>query len=555
VVSITLEDAMDEAIKRIPGNIVDVVQGRIFPGTIEIAHGKITRIMRETGVYPNYIIPGFIDSHIHIESSMLTPSEFARVAVIHGTVGAVCDPHEIANIMGVDGIKYMIAEGDRVPFKFHWGVPSCVPATNFETAGGRVDVGHIEDLMKMEQVVCLSEVMNVPGVLQGDPALISKIKAAQTYNKPIDGHAPGLRGKDLANYIKAGISTDHESLSKEEALEKLHLGMKIQIREGSAAKNLDELIPLAREHAGSCMFCSDDKHPDDLVDGHIDAMVRRAIGHGIDKMDVLRMASLNPIKHYGLGVGLLQVGDAADFLVIDGFSRMNIVKTFINGKLVAQNGTTFIGESKKSLVNNFATPEKRLHDFAIKAKNKKVHIIQSYDGQLVTGHLVDAPRVVDGYLVSDPERDILKMTVVNRYEDAPPSLGFITGFGLKRGAIASSVAHDSHNIISVGTNDKDMCRAINAIIRNKGGISVVDDDREKALPLPIAGIMSNLSYEEVSKSYDEMDRLSKALGSPLKAPFMTLSFMALLVIPEIKLGDRGLFDVSRFEFMDLFACC
>jgi adenine deaminase len=550
---ITLEDRMDEAIKQFSGNIVDIVQGRIFPGTIEIAHGKIARIIREAEAYSSYIIPGFIDSHIHIESSMLTPSEFARVAVIHGTVGAVCDPHEIANVMGEDGIRYMIADGDQVPFKFHWGVPSCVPATDFETSGARVDVSHVEGLMKTEQVVCLGEVMNVPGVLRKDPALMAKLKAAQNHNKPIDGHAPGLRGKELANYIKAGISTDHESLSKEEALEKIQLGMKIQIREGSAAKNFDELIPLGRDYAESCMFCTDDKHPDDLMDGHIDAMVRRAIGHGIDKIDALRMASLNPIRHYGLGVGLLQVGDAADFLVIDGFSRMDILKTFIDGKLVANNGRTFIGESKKGLANNFATPEKRLHDFAIKAKNRKVHVIQAYDGQLVTGHLVDEPKLVDGHLVSDTERDILKMTVVNRYEDTPPSLGFIEGFGLKRGAIASSVAHDSHNIISVGTNDKDMCKAINAIIRHKGGISVVNDDMENVLPLPIAGIMSDSNYEEVSRSYSEMDRLSKVLGSPLKAPFMTLSFMALLVIPEIKLGDRGLFDVNRSEFIDLFA--
>jgi adenine deaminase len=552
VVSMTLEDLMDENIKQISGNIVDVVRGSIFPGTLKIAQGKIARIIREAEAYSSYIIPGFIDSHIHIESSMLTPSEFARVAVIHGTVAAVCDPHEIANVMGVDGIRYMIASGDQTPFKFHWGAPSCVPATNFETSGSRVDVSHVEELMKMEQVVCLSEVMNVPGVLQEDQTVMAKLKAAQDHNKPIDGHAPGLRGKELALYIEAGISTDHESLSKEEALEKLHLGMKIQIREGSAAKNFDELIPLAREYAESCMFCSDDKHPDDLMDGHIDGMVRRAIEHGIDRIDAVRMASLNPIRHYGLGVGLLQVGDAADFLVIDGFSSMNILKTFINGKLVAGNGKTFIGESEKGLVNNFATPEKRLHDFAIKAKNRKVHIIQAHDGQLVTGHLVDVPKVVDGHLVSDSERDILKMTVVNRYEDAPPSLGFIKGFGLKRGAIASSVVHDSHNIISVGTNDKGICRAINAIIRNKGGISVVDDDMEKVLPLPIAGIMSDSSYEEVSRSYSEVDRLSKTLGSRLNAPFMTLSFMALLVIPEIKLGDRGLFDVGRFELIDLF---
>ena len=544
---------MDEAIKQISGNIVDVVQGRIFPGTMEIARGKIARIIRETEAYSSYIIPGFIDSHIHIESSMLTPSEFARVAVIHGTVGAVCDPHEIANVMGVDGIRYMIADGDQVPFKFFWGVPSCVPSTNFETAGACVEVNHVEHLMKMEQVVCLSEVMNVPGVLQNDPALMAKIKAARANNKPIDGHAPDLRGKELALYIEAGISTDHESLSKEEALEKLGLGMNIQIREGSAAKNLDELIPLAQEHAERCMFCSDDKHPDDLMAGHIDTMVRRAIGHGIDTINALRMASLNPIRHYGLDVGLLQVGDAADFLIIDGFSTMNILKTFINGRLVAEAGRTLMKQSAKRSINRFSTAEKRVNDFAVKAKNQNVHVIRAHDGQLITGHLMDEAKVVDGHLVSDTARDILKMTVVNRYEDAPPSLGFIKGFGLKRGAIASSVAHDSHNIISVGANDKDMCRAINAIIRNKGGISVVNDDMEKVLPLPIAGIMSDLSFEKVSRNYSELNRLSNSLGSPLKAPFMTLSFMALLVIPEIKLGDRGLFDVERFEFIDLFA--
>jgi adenine deaminase len=551
--SIMPEDMMDQAMKQISGNIVDIVQGEIFPGTIVIGEGKVAQIVRETKEYPTYIIPGFVDSHIHIESSMLTPSEFARTAVVHGTVGAVCDPHEIANVMGVDGIRYMIADGNQVPFKFFWGVPSCVPATNFESAGARVEVSQVEDLMKMEKVVCLSEVMNVPGVLQNDPALIAKIRVAQSYNKPIDGHAPGLRGEELVRYIRAGISTDHESLSKGEALEKIQRGMKIQIREGSAAKNFDELIPLAQGHAEACMFCSDDKHPDDLMDGHIDAMVRRAIGYGIERIDALRMASLNPIRHYGLGAGLLQEGDPADFLIIDGFSMLNILKTFINGKLVAENGKTLLNPSARPTVNRFTTGEKGVIDFAIKGRNRKVHIIEAHDGQLVTGHLVDALKVVDGRLASDTERDILKMTVVNRYEDAPPSLGFIKGFGLKRGAIASSVAHDSHNIISVGVNDKDMCRAINAIIRNKGGISVVNGDMEKVLPLPIAGIMSDLSYQEVARGYTEMGRLSKALGSPLKAPFMTLSFMALLVIPEIKLGDRGLFDVGRFDFIDLFA--
>ena len=544
---------MTDSTNRISGNVVDIVSRDIFPGTLEISNGRIARIIPDHKEYATYIIPGFIDAHIHIESSMLTPSEFARAAVIHGTVGAICDPHEIANVLGVDGVRYMMEDGASVPFKFFWGVPSCVPATTHETAGARIDPSQVEALLKMDRVQCLSEMMNVPGVLGNDPDVVAKINLAKSFNKVIDGHAPGLRGEVLGKYVHAGISTDHECIRYSEALEKLGLGMKILIREGSAAKNFDELIPIAKEHSDSCMFCSDDKHPDDLSMGHINLMVKRAIHVGIDTIDVLRMASLNPVKHYNLDVGLLQEGDPADFLVIDDFSSLSILRTVIDGRPVAEDGKTLLKESPKKTVNNFNTSEKNVHDFVLKAEDGKIHIIGAVDGQLVTNLVLEKPKVVDSHVVSDPERDILKIAVVNRYKDSPPSVGFIRNFGLKKGAIGSSVAHDSHNIVSVGVDDIDICRAVSIIIENEGGISAVSGKTERILPLPVAGIMSDLSYKEVSRRYIELDRFAKELGSQLRAPFMTLSFMALLVIPEIKLSDKGLFDVLNFKFIDLFS--
>jgi len=544
---------MIETISNISGNIVDVVKRKIYPGSIEISGGRIARIVEEHTNYSTYLIPGFIDSHVHVESSMLAPSEFARVAVIHGTVGSVCDPHEIANVMGIDGIRYMITDGNSVPFKFYWGASSCVPATPFETAGARIDTDEVQALLKIDNVRCLSEMMNFPGVLGDDPTVMAKIDLAKLHKKVIDGHAPGLKGRDLEKYISSGISTDHECFSKSEALEKIRFGMKIQIREGSAAKNFDALIPIAKKHPNTCMFCSDDKHPEDLVVGHINAMVKKAIHYGVDTIDVLRMASLNPIRHYGLDVGLLQIGDPADFLVIDNLRDLTILKTFINGRLVAKDGKTLIKESSKRIVNNFNTTEKEVNDFAIKNQNRNIHIIEAIDGELITNKILDKAKVINNYIVSDTRRDILKIVVINRYKDLSPSIGFVKNFGLKKGAIGSSIAHDSHNIISVGVNDIDICRAVNIIIKNRGGLSAVGGETEKVLPLPIAGIMSDLNYLEVSKKYIEMDRFVKELGSQLKAPFMTLSFMALLVIPEIKLSDKGLFDVSKFEFMDLFA--
>lgn len=535
------------------GNIVDIINKTITPGIIEIKHGKIDSITSVEDNYQTYIIPGFIDAHIHIESSMLAPSEFARAAVVHGTVGAVCDPHEIANVLGVDGVRYMIDNGGRVPFKFSWGAPSCVPATAFETAGGQLGIDEIESLFKAKDVCFLSEVMNVPGVLNDDPEVIGKINIARSYKKVVDGHAPGLSGKDLAKYISCGISTDHECILESEALEKLKLGMKILIREGSAAKNFNDLISVAKVYPDDCMFCSDDKHPDDLRLGHINAMIKKAVRYGLDVMDVLRIATLNPIEHYSLDVGLLREGDPADFLVIDNLFDFTILKTFINGDLVAENGNTLIKTQNKKIVNNFKAKEKSIDEFSLKHKNGKVNVIRAIDGQLITERLQEEPEIVNGVLVSDPDRDILKIVVINRYQDRPPSIAFVRNFGLKEGAIGSSVAHDSHNIVAVGIDDNDLCKVVNLIIKNKGGISTVCGDREMILPLPIAGIMSDLSSEEVAQRYTDLDMFAKELGSSLRSPFMTLSFMALLVIPDIKLSDRGLFDGKNFKFIDLYS--
>ncbi|RLA92534.1 MAG: adenine deaminase [Deltaproteobacteria bacterium] len=543
---------MKEDIKTVSGNIVDVLNSRIYPGQLKISRGRIVDIASDNRKYKTYLIPGLVDAHIHIESSMLPPSEFARIAVTKGTVATVSDPHEIANILGEAGVSYMIADAKTVPIKFYFGAPSCVPATPFETAGASLGPEEVEELLRRDEIKYLAEVMNFPGVINDDPKIIKKIENAKRYSKPIDGHAPGLRGKDLKKYVSLGISTDHECFTREEALEKIRTGMKIQIREGSAARNFEELIPIGEKDYESCMFCSDDKHPDDLIEGHINELVKRALNYGLDIMKVLRIASVNPIFHYGLDVGLLRVGDYADFLEIDNFSDFTILKTYINGEVVAEKGRSLMSKRPSKLVNNFKTNKKSISDFALPYKNGKINVIEAIDGQLITNRLVEPPKKVSGYVESDIERDILKIVVVNRYQDARVAIGFIKNFGLKKGAIASSVAHDSHNIISVGVDDETICRAVNLIIENKGGICAVAGDKKIVLPLPIAGIMSNEDYDQVARKYIELDKMAKSLGSPLSAPFMTLSFMALPVIPKLKLSDRGLFDGEQFKFIDVF---
>jgi len=535
----------------ISGNIVDLENQEIFSGTVKVKGGRITHIKRENTEYDRYIIPGFVDSHIHIESSMLVPSEFARIAVVHGTVGVVSDPHEIANVLGVSGIDYMIENSKKSPMKFFFGVPSCVPASPFENTGYSLNSEDVVKLLGRKDLYFLAEVMNYPGVINHDPEVMSKIKAAKEYGKPVDGHAPGLTGEKLKKYIEAGISTDHECFTIKEAKEKIRNGMKILIREGSAAHNFDDLLPLLEENYKSCMLCSDDKHPDDLIKGHINLLVKKAINSGINPIKVLTAASYNPVVHYNLNVGLLREGDPADFLVVNNLDDLMILKTVINGMEVATEGVSNIEYIAPDIINNFNTNLKKPKDFSLKCEKDFINVIVAVDGQLITEKISVEPRIVDGFAVSDVDRDILKIVVVNRYKNTNPAVGFIKNFGLKSGAIASSVAHDSHNIICVGVSDDDICNAVNLIIKNKGGICVVNNDEMMALPLPIAGIISNQSYDWVADRYVELNEKVKELGTSLKAPFMTLSFMGLTVIPKIKLSDMGLFDSERFRFIDV----
>jgi adenine deaminase len=538
---------------KLSANIVDVLNSTIYPGTIVVRDGKIDSILRDDKTHNTFILPGFIDSHVHIESSMLVPSEFARLAVVHGTVAAVSDPHEIANVLGMKGIEYMIEKGKTVPFKFYFGAPSCVPATGFETAGASIGVAEIKVLFERSGLKYLGEMMNFPGVVGGDPEVAEKIRLARASGKPIDGHAPGLRGQALRTYAEAGISTDHETVDCDEGREKISLGMKLLIREGSDAKNFDVLSPLIADHSENCMLCSDDKRPDDLVAGHINLLAIRAIRKGIDIMKVLRCACVNPVLHYGLDVGLLRIGDPADFIEVDNPENLNVLRTYINGVLVADHGKTLLPRSRVRSINNFKAGIKRAEEFAVEAKGKTINVIEAVNHEIITGRAKARPKLDRDCAVSDVKRDILKIVVVNRYEDVPPAIGFVKNFRLKKGAIASSVAHDSHNIIAVGVADDDICNAVNLVIEQKGGLAVAYDGAQEILPLPVAGLMSGRDGYWVARQCSRVDQLAKQLGSPLDAPFMTLSFMALLVIPKLKLSDKGLFDVEAFRFVDLFA--
>ncbi|KIC95296.1 adenine deaminase [Flavihumibacter solisilvae] len=538
----------------IQGNIVDILARNIYFGELHLAEGRITRIrMLSDGINTAapYITPGFVDAHVHIESSMLVPSSFARLAVVHGTVATVSDPHEIANVCGEEGIEFMIANGRTVPFKFHFGAPSCVPATKFETAGAELDAAAVRRLLERDDIYYLSEMMNFPGVLNGDTEVMEKIAAAKTLDKPVDGHAPGLRGEDAHRYIAAGISTDHECFTPGEALDKLQHGMKILIREGSAAKNFDALIGLLEKYPEQIMFCTDDKHPDSLVAGHIDQLCARAIEKEIDLFNILRAACINPVLHYRMNVGLLREGDPADFILMEELEHFDVLETWVNGQLVARNGQSLIPHQDTSTVNRFSREPLNADAFRMPATREPQPAIEALNGQLITNRIPITSNdlnVENGFYLSNPKMDLLKICVVNRYGQAPVALGFVKNFGLKKGAIASSVAHDSHNIIAVGVDDISLCAAVNLVIREKGGISCVCPDKEAVLSLPVAGLMSNDDGYEVAKAYTEIDSMAKDLGSTLAAPFMTLSFMALLVIPELKLSDKGLFNGATFGF-------
>ena len=533
------------------GNIVDIKNRKIFKGEITIIDGLISAIEEKPCIENHFILPRFVDAHIHIESSMLVPSEFAKIAVNHGTVATVSDPHEIANVLGIKGVEFMIENGKKTPFKFNFGAPSCVPATPFESAGAIIDSDGIKQLMANPDIKYLAEMMNYPGVIFDDAEVLKKIEWAKYYNKSIDGHAPGLTGDNLNKYISAGITTDHECFTYDEALEKLQKGMKVIIREGSAAKNFEALIDLLPEHFENMMFCSDDKHPDDLLLGHINQFCERAIAKDIDIFKVLQVACVNPVKHYGLDVGLLKVGDAADCIVVENLYDFKTLQTYINGALVFDKGESKIVSIDFEILNNFNTDKKLVSDFRYESNQSKIRVIECLDGELVTNEIIKDATTDNGNLISNTETDILKMTVVNRYENSKSSTAFIKNIGLKEGAIATSIGHDSHNIIAVGVSDEAICKAVNLIIDNKGGICAVSDDSEKVVPLPIAGIMSDQNAETIGKAYSELDEMAKGLGSKLHAPYMSLSFMALLVIPSLKLGDKGLFDGDTFKFTSL----
>lgn len=538
------------------GNVVDIVERSVQAAEVVVEAGRIAAIKPVTAKPATYLLPGFIDAHVHVESSMLVPSEFARAAVVHGTVSTVSDPHEIGNVLGVAGVKYMLENAAQVPFKFNFGAPSCVPATTFETAGATISVAEVEQLLDDPRIRYLSEMMNFPGILYGDPDCLAKVRAAHERGKRVDGHAPGLRGAEAAKYIAAGITTDHECFTKEEALDKLAVGCKISIREGSAARNFDALYTLLGEFPGEVMLCSDDKHPDQLLLGHINELVRRAVERGIDVYDALLAACIVPINHYGLDVGRLRVGDPADFIEVDSLTEFNVLRTWIDGRLVAEGGQTKIPAVPVAVANKFEPSRLSEPEIAVSVPAddvEKLQVIEALDGQLITNRLEFPVQILHEAVHYNLDLDVLKLVVVNRYYKAPPAVAYIKNFGLKRGAMASSVAHDSHNVIAVGVADEDIVAAVNLVMEAGGGLSAVclAENVRDVLPLPVAGLMATGSCEEVGRAYGKLDQQVKAWGSPLRAPYMTLSFMALLVIPALKLSDRGLFDGGKFEFTPL----
>lgn len=542
---------------RIQGNLVDILARRILPVSVTIREGLIVAMEEVEGPVDGFILPGFVDAHVHVESSMLIPSSFARLAVVHGTVATVSDPHEIANVLGEEGVEYMISNGAQVPFHFFFGAPSCVPATTFETAGAILDADAVGRLLERPEILYLSEVMDFPGVIGQAPEVMRKLAHAHRLGKPVDGHAPGLRGDAARRYIEAGqgsrqvaISTDHECFTLEEALDKLQYGMMISIREGSAARNLEALLPLLISHPERVMFCTDDMHPDRLVQGHIDRLCARAVAAGADVFDVLRAACVNPVQHYRLPVGQLRLGDTADLILVDDLVDLKVRRTYIRGTLVAQDGQSRIAPVPASRPNQFNTRPKRVEDFRVEAQDDQVLAMEALDGQLITHRRWLRGVLRNGELVADPAQDLLKIAVVNRYTDAPVAKGWVRNFGLQRGAIASSVAHDSHNIVAVGADDAALCAAVNAIIHAQGGISLAEGDQVRLLPLPVAGLMTDEDPYQVARDYAALDQTAKELGATLGAPFMTLSFMALLVIPHLKMSDKGLFDGDDFRLID-----
>ena len=532
----------------IKGNLLNVFTGEIYPAEISTENSLIKCVKAVKENFKDVILPGFIDAHVHIESSMLSPSRFAEAVVPHGTTSVVSDPHEIANVMGTEGIEYMVRDAASVPLNVYLTASSCVPATPFETSGAIIDAEEVDRLLDKEDVVALGEMMNFPGVLADDEEVLAKISSAKKHRKPIDGHAPLLSGEALCKYIAAGISTDHECTTREEVVEKRKLGMKVMLRQGSSARNLKDLVG-----TGGDFIVSDDKHPEDLIKGHVDLMLREAIEYGLDQVEAVKMVTINPATHYNLNNGLIAPGRAADILVVDDLEKLNVKKVFIKGELVARDNKTLFSVKPIELGSSFRLNLKTSVDFEITSRNREetVRVIQVIEGQLITGESEAILGVDEGNIQPDLEEDILKIAVVERYGHDRVSNGFIHGFGLEDGAIATSVAHDSHNIVVVGTNTEDMARAVNRLVKNNGGLVATSDGRFNSLKLPIGGLMSSESVKDVSIKLQILQERVKEMGCKLNSPFMTLSFMALLVIPKLKISDMGLFDGEKFEFVDV----
>lgn len=541
--------------KREIGKIVDIHNKRIFSGEIIYNENGIKSITEHVGEeYSNYIMPGFIDSHIHIESTMMSPNEFARNVVKNGTVAVLADPHEIANVCGVNGVEYMVENSKDIAFKFYYGVPSCVPATPFEICGGEINPSDIDKLFSTGKYKFLGEFMNVPGIIYDDKDCILKTEISKKHNLPIDGHAPGLSGDDLKKYISAGISTDHEFFSFENSVEKIKAGIKIQVREGSASKDFEDLYELIDLYPDSVMMCTDDSHPKDIIElGHIDKIVKRAISKNLNIFNILKAASANPVNHYNLEVGLLREGDKSDFIIVEDLIEFKVLKTVIDGSTVYENGKSNIEYKCIEPINNFNTRAIVCEDIQVKyPSGKKLKVINVIDGSLVSQKVMLEALVEDNLVISNISEDILKIVLHNRYTNMPVQVGFIKGFGLKKGAFASSVSHDSHNILAIGTNDIDIVNVVNRVVKSKGGLAVCDGEDLEILDLPIAGLMSNLDINTINDSYSRLKLKLKDFGCTLDSAFMTMAFMSLIVIPELKLGSRGLFEYSKFEFVDLF---
>lgn len=544
--------------------IINVFSQKIVSGNIAVANGYITGFgscpaKKVVDIGGCFVAPGFIDGHVHIESSMVCITEFARAVVPHGTTTVVADPHEIANVLGVQGIDYMLKSSDHQPMNVYLALPSCVPATDMETSGARLGADDLLPFLKKNRVVALAEMMNYPGVIHGDPEVLKKINQAKAHGKPVDGHAPGLTGRDLSTYVAAGIASDHECTTAQEAAEKLDLGMHIMIREGTNAKNLKQLLPIVNgQTARRVMWCTDDRHPHDLIEqGHIDSMVREAIVTGLDPIIAIQMATINPADYFGIrDAGAVAPGRRADLTVFSDLGEPYVKQVYCHGVLVAENGeispeverpeTLSLPQSMNVRVNQL--------DFSIPAEAKRLRVIDIVPDQLITHQTIKNACVSDNMAVSDTSRDMLKIAVVERHRGSGNvGKGFVRGFGLKHGALASSVAHDSHNIIVVGTTDNDMKAAVKEVIRMGGGLAAACSDKISArLPLPIAGLMSHKPVTEVRKEMDSLIRAARDFGTRLCDPFMALSFLALPVIPELKITDKGLVDVTRFSIVPLF---